>query len=493
MLKLFLSYLAGYAASGPITILSAFFMIHWLTPEDYSKGMLFIAVVNFLFFLCKLGMDQVFVRFFYESDYKSNTALLLFRCFGIVFTSFLILTIGLLLGRHYLNAWLKIESPLLVLMILIGTALFTLNRFAQLIARLRENVKIYNLARVLNEFFFLLCFTLIFYTISRTFWAIIFSQVLAMSLVILWLFSLFRHDLLFPIAQWQTLFNKKALHEFLYYGTPSLFSLSLTWLFVNIDRFFILRWSNFYELGIYIAAFVLVSPLEMVQSIFNTALAPKMNKMLIQSPFKAKKTCYDTFKKLNFALVSIIFVMIFLKEKLILFLGPSFQAVTIIFPWLLLAPYFRGLSEVVVAGIIKTKKSYWHPLISLCALVINVIGCYALIPSLGAEGAAIAVALSFGAFFLARLLISFQYYRFKINAWKCCFSFGCLLLAIIASRHNHYTFPLFCLLFSLTAMMEKDWLLEDGAHLVHLFLAQKSKIQHARLMLFKNTFKRKHI
>lgn len=493
MLKLFLSYLAGYAASGPITILSAFFMIHWLTPEDYSKGMLFIAVVNFLFFLCNLGMDQVFVRFFYESDYKSNTALLLFRCFGIVFTSFLILTIGLLLGRHYLNAWLKIESPLLVLMILIGTALFTLNRFAQLIARLRENVKIYNLARVLNEFFFLLCFTLIFYTISPTFWAIIFSQVLAMSLVILWLFSLFRHDFLFPIAQWHTLFNKKDLHEFLYYGMPSLFSLSLTWLFVNVDRFFILRWSNFSELGIYIAAFVLVAPLEMIQSTFNTAWAPRMNKMLIHSPFKTKKIFYDTFKKLNFALVSVILIMIFLKEKFILFLGPSFQAATIIFPWLLLAPYFRGLSEVVIGGIIKTKKSYWHAVISLCALIINVIGCYALIPSLGAEGAAVAVALSFGAFFLARLLISFQYYQFKINVWKLCFSFGCLLLAIIASRHNHYTFPLFCLLFSLTAIMEKDWLLEDGAHLVHLFLAQKSKIQHARLMLFKNTFKRKHI
>lgn len=455
---LLLTYLFGGMASGMVALLSTFLMTHSLTAEIYGKGMLFISLMNILYLLSNAGMDQVFVRFFYEPKYKNNMPVLLYRCLLIGVLSFLIVSTFCILFHVGLLHWLELQSPGLISMLLLATVLLLLFRFMQLIPRLREQAKIYNLTNFFTQLLFLLIFILTLYLLGQNYWCIIISQIVSIALVLSWLIILYHKELFFSSLKTEAIFEPRELKEFLKYGTPSLFSLSLTWLFVNLDKFFILKWSNYYELGIYTAAFALSAPLELLQLTFNTAWAPRMNQMLIHSPVESKAVFSLTFEKLNFVLTVVFLILVLGKDWLVLLLGPNFHDAADIYPWLLFCPYFRTLSEVVFAGIVKSKKTVWNVFFSLCAVGANCLGCFLLIPYLGGKGAAISVGISFGVFFIARLLIAFRYYSFKVTYFKFIIYTGLIGIFIAVPSHQLTRLALFILITGYALLLERKWL-----------------------------------
>lgn len=177
----------------------------------------------------------------------------------------------------------------------------------------------------------------------------------------------------------------------------------------------LLKWSSFHELGIYTAAFDLTFPLVMLQNVFTTAWVPKMNQLMISDEEGTKDTLSKTFRNTAWILMLSALALVLSKHIIVLFLGPNFRAAANLFPWLLFIPFFYALSEISVAGIVKSKKSLWNIPISLICLATNVMGCYFLIPRFGAKGAAIAVSMSFALFFILTTSIAFKYYRFKIH------------------------------------------------------------------------------
>src|SRR3990167_301930 len=416
--KLLLSYLTGAVLTGLVSILSTFLLTRMLSPAAYGEGMLFVSILNCLFFLCNFGMDQVFVRHFYEPSYKDKLPLLLYRCISLVLLNAVIVFLILALTgvakpffstfhiQHFSNWFYYLP---------IGTLLFVFLRFSLLIPRLLEKPKVYSAANFINESFFLGSALLFIDYGHKNANTIIYAELLAMASVVCWLVIIYRKQWSLFTMRYDTLFEWVETKSFLQYGFTFIFSLSLTWVFNNIDKFMLLKWSNLYELGIYTAAFNLAWPLVMLQSVFTTVWAPKMNQLLISNAEEAKIAFIKTFRNTAWILTLGALALIFLKKIIVLFLGTHFRAAADIFPWLLFMPYFYALSEITVAGIVKSKKSIWNIPISLICLVTNLIGCYFLIPKLGAKGAAIAVATSFAVFFIMRTSIAFQYYRFKIS------------------------------------------------------------------------------
>jgi len=433
MIKLLFSYLTGALLTGLVGILSTFLLTRMLSPAAYGEGMLFISTLECLFFLCNVGMDQVFVRHFYEPIYRHKLPLLLYRCIALVLLNtiliFLILALtgvtkSLFTAFHisYSSSWLYC--------LLIGTLLFVFLRFAQLIPRLLENPKIYSAANFTRGGFFLGSALLFIYSGHKNANIIIYAELIAMTTVVCLLIITY-HKQWNPLSiSCHELFERTESKSFLCYGFPFIFSLSLTWVFNNIDKFMLLKWSNLHELGIYTAAFALASPLVMLQSVFTTAWAPKMNQLMISGAEQAKHTLSKTFRNTAWILTLGALALILLKHIIVLFLGPKFRSASDIFPWLLFMPYFYALSEITVAGIVKFKKSIWNIPISLICLATNLIGCYFLIPRFGAKGAAIAVAMSFALFFILRTGIAFKYYRFKISYLELVLSV-CILFFII--------------------------------------------------------------
>jgi O-antigen/teichoic acid export membrane protein len=466
LIKLFLSYLLGGAASGVIMILSTFCMTRLLLPEAYGLGMFFVTAINLSFYICNMGMDQVLVRYFYEPEYKSNTALLLYRCLAIVLVGFVLFVCMMQVFQAKVLGWLSTTDARVIPALLAATALFICNRFLQLIPRLKEEAKYFNLANGLAQLMFLISFIVLFYGGLTSYWVVIDSQLIAFASSVLLLFGLYRKVLYMPFNKLSSVISRKAFKAFLQYGTPSLFSLGLTWLFVNLDKLFILHWSGSDELGIYTAAFALTAPLLFVQSIFNTAWAPRMTQMLVERPFKSRAIFVTTFERLNVGLFLLFLVLVLLKPLLVLFLGEGYRAAATIFPWLLFAPYFRTLSEVVFAGIVKSKKSYWNIVFSLAAVIVNVASCYVLIPRFGGVGAAVSVALSFMTFFVARWVVAFRYYAFRISVGKSLGYIAMMVAFVLVGDSIMLKWSCFFVLVSSAIIMERAWLVDVLARYV---------------------------
>jgi O-antigen/teichoic acid export membrane protein len=485
MIKLLFTYLFGGAASGVVSILSTFLITRMFSTEAYAKAMLFSSLLNILFCFCNMGMDQVFVRYFYEINYKHKLSLLFLRCLSVVFLGVVFVSFVLFFLGHDLLQWLEIDDPILIPLLVMGMILFSLHRFTQLISRLKEQAILYGVADFVGAISFLMIFLTFFYVFSTDYLTLIFSRLISMALVVVWLLFLYRKDIL-PIAKTkEPFFQLEELKVFLKYGTPSLFSLSLAWLFINLDKYFILKYSSYHELGIYTAAFDLASPLVFIQSAFTTAWAPRMNNMLIHRPFKSKKIFFSTFEKLSAALTCLFLALVFFKNDLILILGSNFHPAVNVFPWLLFAPYFWALSEVVVAGIVKSKKSYWSMPISFAAVCVNIMGCCLLIPMMGATGAAISSALSYFIFFLARWAIAFRYYPFKIYYAKFATYLVFICAYIVFSDRAKYSLTL--LFMVMVLFFEYKWLLK-GARTGMNSLLLKFSSRATHLDVFQKSF-----
>ena len=471
MLKLLATYLSGSVLVGLITIPATFIYTRLLQPEDYGIALFVISLINLLFCFCNLGMDQSFIRFFYEKKNAQAPGLLILRCLSIILLGFLLLLFSLSLWSENFSQLLKIPQNTISALV-IGVFLYTLLRFLQLIPRLLEQASTFLLANGLKNTFSLFGFLIFFYFFSNNYLSLIYAQLVSMLLVIIWLFAKYRHQIVLIGDANSTFFDASEYKTILIYGLPNFFSLSLTWLFANLDKYLILEWSSAKELGIYTAAFELTAPLQAITTTFTTAWAPRMIQMLTHSPIESKIQFSLIYEKLSFVLAFSFILLIFIKEFLILFIGKDFHDAIHIFPWLLFIPFFWALSEVVQAGVIKTKRSYWHIAFSLFTIILNYLLCFLLIPRFGGVGAGIAIAISYLGLFAIRLIVSFKFYAFEINVKKQIFQFLLMLFYLVFLEVVLYKVSLFLIIAFSLMLIEIKWLRGDVSKLI-AFLKQK--------------------
>jgi len=459
VLKLLSVYFSGALIASIFITAATFVLTHTLSPAEYGKGMLFISSFWILFFICSPGMNQVLMRYFYEPQYHQKTSTLLYRCllFSAITTSLIafVLFIFRAIGTHLFN----FSGTLTWSLLMVGAVLSIVLNFAQLIPRLHEQPRVYAISQIINPAVYLTVIVFFLWINQKNALAIIIGQLSALTVTNVFLIRYYR-KIWVPPPNFLTHFKSSEIKKFVFFGFPFVLSSGLDWFFFNLDKFLVLRWSNYAEVGIYTAAFALSSPLDAVKSLFTTAWIPRCNQLLVKMPFKGKKVFQDTFQKSLWAFTAFALFLLLLKPFLLLFLGKEFRSAGDIFGWLLLGPYFFGLSEIVVAGILKSQKTYWNILISLLSVLTNAAACYWLIPLIGAKGAAIASAFSFGVFFLLRYIIAFRYYTFKIIRWKLIGYVLYLCIAIQIANFNYLTLQLgsIMLFLLLSGVLERSWL-----------------------------------
>ena len=442
-----------------LTAIAIFLLTHQLSPAEYGTGMLFISTFKLLFYICGSGMGQALMRYFYEPKYLNQTSLLLYRCLFFVMVNSLIVLVIFWIFRDYIAQFFGL-SPLIVLVsLMLGGLLMIVFDLAGAIPRLLEKPVIYGAGQALQQFFYLAFVILLLFFWHKNNLVIVYSELLSLVFAIVGLIYIYKKFWAIPSKLLQKL-HFSDTKELLHYGFPFVLASGLDWIFFNLDKFLLLKWSNAYELGIYTAAFFLASPLVLFQTVFTTAWLPRVNQVLIQQSFRAPKIFNDTFHRALWVLTAATLIMLCLKDILMFLLGSAFHDAQYIFGWLLFMPYFATLGEIINVGIIKSKKTYWHIVIALVCVAANVIGCYFLIPRWGATGAAISNAISFAVFFLMRQWIAFRYYPFRVNHWRVVFYVVYLCgVAWISMQNNSYEIlacMAFFVLFSL--VFEYSWL-----------------------------------
>ena len=196
------------------------------------------------------------------------------------------------------------------------------------------------------------------------------------------------------------------LRSSLQYGVPLMLSGLAYWGLSSADRWLLKLWGNLSELGVYSMAISLGAAALIVQNIFATVWSPTVFKWV-----KEERNLEQISKVFGYMLDLVVAVLccVGLASPVIPFFLPAQYAdVQFIVLSSMLFPLLYTLTEISGIGINVCKQTWINTLISVVALLIHVVLCYGLIPAWGAKGAAMALAMAFWLFYVAKTEVSMR-------------------------------------------------------------------------------------
>jgi len=363
---------------------------------------MFALAYNIALLFSLMGLDQSFVRDYYE---KKESGDIFWNCllpsigFGTIISIFFVIfekQLSIVLyGDYYKNIGL-----LFAILLLTGV----LQRFNQLSIRMQKKGFLFSLIDIiysLANFGGTVVFALSF---SKSFYAIVFGQVIGNIVAMIVGFLLDKE------YRKLSKVNFEMLKKYLKYGIPFIPSALLFWFFSSIDRISLRQFSNFTEIGLYSASFKVVSVMQLIQVGFTTFWTP-----VAYEKYESKDDSKDFFEKANSLISFILFIfglfVLTFKDLIFMLFAKSYRGASYIAPFLILYPIMYMISETTVLGINFAKKTYWHIVITALSAFVNFVGNNLLVPLLEAKGAAISTGLSYVVFFTLRTVIAQKYYK----------------------------------------------------------------------------------
>ena len=403
-----------------------------ILPEEFGKFSMFNTLTSLFLFILMLGLDQSYIRFFYEEDEEVRGKLLV-RVVKLSMIVNIILSLILVIFYKPLSKMIIGQcSILLIFVIIIHNTFNIINKFSVLVVRMQQKGKSYSFLQVLGRVSYILFIVATFKYFKQDYRTLVFAAVLSNVVVAVLAVIIER-------KQWFSFSNrgeiKTPMREMIKFGMPLILSMSITWILQSTDKFFVSAYNGYLELGIYSSAFTIVAIINSVQESFITFWVPVANEKYKESPENT-----EFFSKVN-SIVSMLMLLIGVgiitfKDIIVILLGSKYRDAIFIFPVLALMPIMYTISETTVIGINFKKKTRYHIITSLIAAVANIIGNMILVPVLGAKGAAISTGISYMIFFIVRTVISQRFYYVDYNLKRLYISVSTLVVLAAYSSFN---------------------------------------------------------
>ncbi len=248
--------------------------------------------------------------------------------------------------------------------------------------------------------------------------------VFIVSLIFAWLYT---RDFVFK-------FSKEGLVFAMKFGTPVAFHLLLGMIHSSIDRIMLGHYVNLYEVGIYSLGISLSGALLIFVSAFNQAYQPSYYQLMSSDDNDIENKLINTFKIWLIAVtIGTSVLLIFGKPFLSIFIGPKFEEVSSLFPFLVLSVYFGSYYYLFSLTIFYFKKTKLLPVITGTSAIINIILNILFIPYYGIFGAAVATIISHFwvsliSYIVSRKIFKVQLPIYYIIASNIVIGFTCLLV-----------------------------------------------------------------
>lgn len=398
-----------------------------ISPDSFGKSSMFNTITNIISVIILVGLDQAFVRFFYDEK-EENRGKLLRVCIDI--PCLLCIIINLIILFFYKPVSRLIvgeESIVLIAMLIVQNIFLMLSRFTLLVIRMKQKGRMYSFLQVMGKVSYLIFIAIIFKIKGDNYNTIIYAIVLSnITIVLIALFS----EKKFWISG---INNKNNLNtktkDVLVFGFPLIFTLLINWVFQSIDKISINIFNGYNELGIYSSAFAIIALLNSLQVTFNTFWTP-----VSYERYKSNNEDRKFFENVSLIIAIIMLLvsigLIFCKDLLIILLGEKYRSASYVVPFLVFIPLMNTVSETTVVGINFMKKPKYHIYIAIISCISNVIGNIILVPKLGAVGAAISTGIAYTFFYLSRTFLSAKLYKVNYNVKK--FMISTIMLGILA-------------------------------------------------------------
>ncbi|AFG35211.1 membrane protein involved in the export of O-antigen and teichoic acid [Fervidobacterium pennivorans DSM 9078] len=410
-IKGFFSFSIGTWLRAVISFVSTPIISYLIVPEEFGKASMFTLVYNISLIISTIGLDQSFVRFYNEVEEEERGSLF-WECILFPFLiSILISSVFIVFEGKTSTFLFQIHYPFIgwFLSLSLITGLF--QRFNELSVRMQKRGLVFSAIQIISALFNVIITILYAKFISADFYAIIAGQIGGNIAALL--YGLLTDKENRKISR----VNVSNIKKYLSYGLPFIPTFLITWLFTSMDRISLRYYSTFNEMGLYTAAFKLVSVMNLIQTGFTTYWVPVAYEKYSKEPENK-----DFYRKafLVVSLVMYIFGLLVIGFKDIIFLlfAKSYREASYIAPFLILMPIMYTISETTVMGINFKKKTYWHIVIAATSALANFVGNTLLVPILGGKGAAISTGLSYIVFFSMRTLISKRLYDVKYDLSK---------------------------------------------------------------------------
>jgi O-antigen/teichoic acid export membrane protein len=190
--------------------------------------------------------------------------------------------------------------------------------------------------------------------------------------------------------------SRSDLHAMLSFGLPLVPTAVAMWAIFFIDRVLLRKLTNLGEVGQYAVASRVSGALALGIVGFQLALSPFILSIYSRDPEAEKIVRSHVLKYLTVALSLAGLALTLFARELLAIVAPGYNDAYRPVGLLVLAVVAYGIASVVMSGISLARRTIWFALISAAAALLNVAACFALIPSTGMIGAALASAIGFG-------------------------------------------------------------------------------------------------
>lgn len=409
LLKKFLSFSIGGYVALAIGFFTTPIITRMLSPEQYGVSSMVTVVVNLILLICGLGLDQGFVRHFYEEE-EFNRGKLLYNSLKLPIVLTLILTVLILIFKQRISIYLFGENSNFMIAIFIFTIFITLiNKFSVLVIRMAQKAKLFSLLQILTQLLNFIFIVLLFKKYGNDYKTLVLGGTFSLGFVTL-VSVLLEKDIWKFKGENEKITTKQLLH----FSVPLTITMALSWVFSSADKIVIKQFSSLTELGLYAAAFKIVALLNIIQSGFTTFWTPVAYEKY-ENDGESTKFFEDIHTYVSFGMFMVAIGLLLGKDILILILGPKYSSATDIMPMMTFMPIMYTISETTVIGINFKKKTKYHLYISIVVAIFNVIGNLVLVPKFGAKGAAISTGTAYIIFFTLRTYFSLKFINYNFN------------------------------------------------------------------------------
>lgn len=423
-----------------------------VTPSEYGQLSFFNMYSNVAYLMCMIGLDQALVKYFYECE-EDKRKKLLKDCVKIS-----VLSVILFVTILFLFKFRKSGNKITLILFIINVFFLVIHRYAMLIIRMQQKVKIYSLLNILDKiiYVFLAIFS-IKYTNINPLLSLMLAVTIAKITVAIVAISL---ENKWWGAEKQKVQSPIKMKELILYGYPYIFTFIINWMFQSADKMSIKYFGSFEEVGIYAGAMNIISLFMLIQTTFNTLWVP-----IAFEHYNTKKEDRKFFEYVNVFITILMFTMgisiILLKDLFILILGEEYRLATYVIPFLIFSPIMSTISETTVHGINFSGKTKCHIYISFFSCICNIIGNLILVPAYGPRGAAISTGISYILFFILRTKISNKYYQVNYNMRKIyILTFVTIIYAILNTFLDYWMLNVlsYCIVITLIIILYKRYI-----------------------------------
>ena len=377
-----------------------------LSTEEYGTADLIANAANLLIPFCCIGITHGVFRFAADDDennkvvFSSGVSVLLISSAIFVLLSPLISFIP----NFQSYAWL-------IALYVVSSNFHTL---AKEYIRAKGRMKLYAVQSILGTAL-VIAFNLLFLIpmkLGVTGYVLSVAVADALGTVFLVIYAKLYRDFSFKLV------SKFKIKEMLRYSLPMMPTTVIWWITNVSDRFIVTYICGSAANGLYSAAYKIPTVIALVAGVFNeawqvSAISESKDKDEVSNFFSA---VFEKYQAILFLGCSLLIPFTPLATKILL--NQSYFTAWTFMPVLLLATVFSSL--VTFIGTIYTvkKKTMMSLFTAAAGAGLNIVLNILMIPSMGAQGAGIATAISYFAVFTLRAIHSKKFMPFNLKVWK---------------------------------------------------------------------------